>query len=79
MPLKLSGRGDDRPGLLKKEQGMTHFEKLASSKTEMAYWMMCPYGVEEEICAEKNCIDCCVNWLDKEEEKTDGKSTEGKR
>ena len=47
---------------------MTNFEKLASSKTAMAYWMMCPYGVEDEMCKDmcpnSNCIDCCLEWLD---------------
>ena len=59
---------------------MTHFERLASSKAELAYWMMCPYGAEEdeEPCAGKSCIDCCLAWLDQEEEKTDGKITKGK-
>ena len=46
---------------------MTNFEKLASSKTAMAYWMMCPYGVEDEMCKDmcpnSNCIDCCLEWL----------------
>lgn len=49
---------------------MTNYEKLAGDKEEMAYYMMCPYGVSKlrAECGEKTCMECCMEWLDKEAE-----------
>ena len=54
---------------------MTNFDKLKQDKEEMAYYLMCPYGVSEDDrllhCQETNCVDCCMEWLDKEAEPDD--------
>lgn len=51
---------------------MTNYEKMAEDKEEMVYYMMCPYGVDVldclPECKGKTCMECCMEWLDKEAE-----------
>lgn len=54
---------------------ITHFEKLREDKEEMAYFLMCPYGLSENEClpqcSEMTCMACCMEWLDEEAEPDD--------
>lgn len=51
---------------------MTNYEELIKDKEKMAYYMMCPYGVDALDCLfeckGKTCMECCMGWLDKEAE-----------
>ena len=51
---------------------MTNYEKLAGDKEKMAYYMMCPYGADVLDCLlkckVKTCMECRMEWMDKEAE-----------
>lgn len=54
---------------------MTNYERLRDDKDEMAFYLMCPYGLSEDDCLPQcnkmTCMTCCKEWLDKEVEPDD--------
>lgn len=45
---------------------MTNYERLIVDKSELAYSLMCPYDGQHDCGEHNTCIDCCMEWLDKE-------------
>ena len=56
---------------------MTNAEKIRNMSIEdMAAVIMCPYDMPEplpEMCKEKTCMQCTIEWLQKESQKESGK------
>lgn len=47
---------------------MTNAEHIRNmTNLELAEIIMCPYGIDGDLCAEeKGCMICCMEWLESE-------------
>lgn len=48
-------------------EAKTNYDRIKQmSIDEMAYTIMCPYEINQDICNENNCIKCTKAWLEQE-------------
>lgn len=52
-------------GNKKKQTNSDHIRNMTNR--ELAEIIMCPYGIDGELCGvEKGCMICCMEWLESE-------------
>lgn len=50
-------------------QRMTNADKIRSMEDEeLAFILMCPHDIDQDLCIKKNCYNCVLEWLQSEVE-----------